>query len=70
MIFRIPVSALPTGVLEDGAGGGRAVVEARVPAMARFRAAVRKSLFSKEALREVASNGVIQGDYPPVIGQF
>jgi hypothetical protein len=31
------------------------VVEARVPAMARFRAAVRKSLLIKEALREVAA---------------
>lgn len=38
--------------------------------MARFRAAVRKSLLLKEALGEVASNGVIQGNYPPVIGQF
>jgi hypothetical protein len=28
--------------------------------MARFRAAVRKSLLLKEALEEVASNGVIQ----------
>ena len=38
--------------------------------MARFRVAVRKSLLLKEALREVASNGVIQGNYPPVTGQF
>jgi hypothetical protein len=46
------------------------MVEARVPAMAKFLAAVRKSLLLKDGLREVASNGVIQGNYPPVIGQF
>ncbi len=44
MIFRIPASALCLrGVLRDGPEGrARAVGEARVPIMARFRAAVRK----------------------------
>jgi hypothetical protein len=46
------------------------MVEARVPAMARFLAAVRKSLLLKEALREIESNGMIHGNYPPVIGQL
>jgi hypothetical protein len=55
MIFRIPASALSTGVLRDGPEGRlRVVVDARVLAVARFRAAVRKSLLLKEVLRKVA----------------
>jgi hypothetical protein len=70
MIFRIPASVFPTGVLQDGAGGSSAGNRGLESWQWWFLAAVRKSLLLNQALNEVASDGVIQGNYPPVIGQF